>query len=42
MYIPLGTILPMLTGAFVASLVLTYFPARQAARTTIAEALRYE
>ena len=42
MYIPLGTVLPMLVGAFVASLVLTYFPARQAARTTIAEALRYE
>ena len=42
MYIPLGTILPMLVGAFIASLVLTYFPARQAARTTIAEALRYE
>ena len=42
MYIPLGTILPMLIGAFVASLILTYFPARQAARTTIAEALRYE
>ena len=42
MYIPLGTILPMLIGAFLASLVLTYFPARQAARTTIAEALRYE
>jgi putative ABC transport system permease protein len=42
MYIPLGTILPMLIGAFIASLVLTYFPARQAARTTIAEALRYE
>ncbi len=42
MYIPLGTVLPMLIGAFIASLVLTYFPARQAARTTIAEALRYE
>ncbi len=42
MHIPLGTILPMLIGAFVASLILTYFPARQAARTTIAEALRYE
>ena len=42
MYVPLGTILPMLIGAFLASLVLTYFPARQAARTTIAEALRYE
>lgn len=42
MYIPLGTVLPMLFGAFIASLVLTYFPARQAARTTIAEALRYE
>ena len=42
MHIPLGTILPMLIGAFVASLFLTYFPARQAARTTIAEALRYE
>ncbi len=42
MYIPLGTILPMLIGAFAASLILTYFPARQAARTTIAEALRYE
>jgi len=34
--------LPVLIGAFIASLVLTYFPARQAARTTIAEALRYE
>ena len=42
MYVPLGTVLPMLIGAFVASLILTYFPARQAARTTIAEALRYE
>ena len=42
MYVPLGTILPILFGAFIASLVLTYFPARQAARTTIAEALRYE
>ncbi len=42
MYIPLGTVLPMLIGAFAASLILTYFPARQAARTTIAEALRYE
>ena len=42
MYIPLGTIIPILVGAFVASLILTYFPARQAARTTIAEALRYE
>ena len=42
MYVPLGTILPMLIGAFAASLILTYFPARQAARTTIAEALRYE
>ena len=42
MYIPLATILPMLIGAFVASLILTYFPARQAARTTIADALRYE
>ncbi len=42
MYIPVGTVLPVLIGAFIASLVLTYFPARQAARTTIAEALRYE
>ena len=42
MHVPVGTILPILIGAFVASLVLTYFPARQAARTTIAEALRYE
>ncbi len=42
MYIPLGTVLPMLIGAFIAALILTYFPARQAARTTIAEALRYE
>jgi len=42
MHVPVGTILPILIGAFLASLVLTYFPARQAARTTIAEALRYE
>ncbi len=42
MYVPLGTIIPVLVGAFAASLILTYFPARQAARTTIAEALRYE
>ncbi len=42
MYVPLGTVLPILFGAFAASLILTYFPARQAARTTIAEALRYE
>ena len=42
MYVPVGTILPILIGAFAASLILTYFPARQAARTTIAEALRYE
>ncbi|MCY3734060.1 MAG: ABC transporter permease, partial [Chloroflexi bacterium] len=42
MHVPVGTILPILIGAFAASLVLTYFPARQAARTTIAEALRYE
>lgn len=42
MHVPVGTILPILIGAFAASLILTYFPARQAARTTIAEALRYE
>ena len=42
MHVPVGTILPILLGAFAASLILTYFPARQAARTTIAEALRYE
>ena len=42
MNVPLGTILPVLFGAFAASLVLTYFPARQAARITIADALRYE
>lgn len=42
MYIPLSTVLPILFGSLLASLILTYFPARQAARTTIAEALRYE
>ena len=42
MYIPLGTILPIIFGSFAASLVLTYFPARQATRIPVAEALRYE
>ncbi|MCY3568142.1 MAG: ABC transporter permease [Chloroflexi bacterium] len=42
MVVPVGTILPILFGALAASLVLTFIPARQAARTTIAEALRYE
>ena len=42
LYIPVGTIVIFIVGALAASLVLTYLPARQAARTTIAEALRYE
>ena len=42
MIVPVGTILPILFGALAASLVLTFIPARQAAQTTIAEALRYE
>lgn len=42
LYIPVGTIVIFMVGAMAASLVLTYLPARQAARTTIAEALRYE
>ncbi len=42
LYIPVGTITIFVVGALAASLVLTYLPARQAARTTIAEALRYE
>ena len=42
LYIPVGTIVIFVVGALAASLVLTYLPARQAARTTIAEALRYE
>ena len=42
LYIPVGTIAIFVVGALAASLVLTYLPARQAARTTIAEALRYE
>lgn len=42
LYIPAGTIAIFAVGAMAASLVLTYLPARQAARTTIAEALRYE
>ena len=42
MYIPLGTILPIIFGSFAASLLLTYFPARQATRIPVAEALRYE
>ena len=42
LYIPAGTVVIFMVGAMAASLVLTYLPARQAARTTIAEALRYE
>ena len=42
MYIPVGQIAPILIGALAASLLLTALPALQAARTTIAEALRYE
>ena len=42
MYVPLGTILPIIFGSFAASLLLTYFPARQATRIPVAEALRYE
>ena len=42
LYIPAGTIVIFMVVAMAASLVLTYLPARQAARTTIAEALRYE
>ncbi len=42
MFVPVGTVVPILIGAFAAALVLTFFPARQAATTTIAESLRYE
>ena len=42
LYIPVGTVVIFMVVAMAASLVLTYLPARQAARTTIAEALRYE
>ena len=41
-YVPIGQILLFVAIAIFASLVLTYLPARQAANTTIAEALRYE
>ena len=42
MYIPWGTVLAFAAGAMGASLLLTYLPARQAANTPIAEALRYQ
>ena len=41
-YVPIGRILLLAFGSLAAALILTYLPARQAARTTIAEALRYE
>ncbi len=39
---PWPTLALVVVGAFLASLLMTYFPARAAARTTIATALRYE
>ena len=39
---PWITLTIVVVGAFLASLLMTYFPARSAARTTIATALRYE
>ena len=40
-YIPIGRIL-IACVALIASLIMTYLPARRASRMTIAEALRYE
>lgn len=42
MYIPWGTVIAFAGGAMGAALLLTYLPARQAANTPIAEALRYQ
>ena len=42
MYVPWGTVIAFAAGAMGAALLLTYLPARQAANTPIAEALRYE
>lgn len=42
MYIPWGTVIAFAAGAMGAALLLTYLPARQAANTPIAEALRYQ
>ena len=41
-YVPIGQIAIFAVIALVASLIMTYLPARQASRITIAEALRYE
>ena len=41
-YVPIGQIVLFVVIAMAASVMLTYLPARQAARITIAEALRYE
>ena len=41
-YVPAGQIAIFAAAALLATLIMTYLPARQAARTTIAEALRYE
>ncbi len=41
-YIPVARILIFFAAAMLATVILTYVPARQASRTTIAEALRYE
>ena len=42
MYVPWGTVIAFAAGAMGAALLLTYLPARQAANTPIAEALRYQ
>ncbi len=41
-YVPIGQIALFVAIAMAASILLTYLPARQASRITIAEALRYE
>jgi putative ABC transport system permease protein len=41
-YIPWIEIIPISLFAYVAALVMTFIPARQAASIPIAEALRYE
>jgi ABC-type antimicrobial peptide transport system permease subunit len=41
-YVPIGQIVLFVVIAMAASIMLTYLPARQASRITIAEALRYE
>jgi putative ABC transport system permease protein len=41
-FVPWLEIVPISVGAYVAALIMTYIPSRQAASIPIAEALRYE